>query len=225
MENKNLYKYAEVTLCIFVEKNDGLVYNDGKMQKIDYNKKMKEIITDSSGNKKLLLHSCCGPCSSSVLQKISKHFDITVVYYNPNIYPKDEYEKRKAEQIRLLKILNIKFLDTDYNESDFFNQINGLENEKEGGARCNKCFLIRLDKTARLAKDNGFDYFGTTLTVSPHKNAEIINQIGGALQEKYNINFLFSDFKKEDGYLNSIKLSKQYGLYRQNYCGCKFSKN
>ena len=195
------------------------------MNKVDYNVKMKQIIQENEGKKSILLHSCCAPCSSSVLHKISEYFDVTVVYYNPNIYPQGEYEKRKLEQIKLLNIMQIPFLDSDYNENDFLNAVVGLENEKEGGARCNKCFLIRLDETARLAKQKGFDFFGTTLTVSPHKNAEIINQIGAALADKYGIKYLFSDFKKEDGYLNSIKLSKQYNLYRQDYCGCKFSKN
>lgn len=209
----------------FVEKKDRLLYNSGKMNKVDYNVKMKQIIQENEGKKSILLHSCCAPCSSSVLHKISEYFDVTVVYYNPNIYPQGEYEKRKLEQIKLLNIMQIPFLDSDYNENDFLNAVVGLENEKEGGARCNKCFLIRLDETARLAKQKGFDFFGTTLTVSPHKNAETINQIGAALADKYGIKYLFSDFKKEDGYLNSIKLSKQYNLYRQDYCGCKFSKN
>ncbi len=194
-------------------------------QKIDYNKLMKQQIEGFNGVKpNLLLHSCCAPCSSSVIQKISPFFNVTVVYYNPNIWPKEEYLKRKAEQIKLLKILNINFLDTEYNELDFMENIKGLENEKEGGARCNKCFLIRLKKVADLALKNGFDYFGTTLTVSPHKNAEVINKIGKSLEQTINVNFLFSDFKKENGYLNSINLSKEYNLYRQDYCGCLFSK-
>ncbi len=193
------------------------------MQKTDYNKLMHDQINELKHKPKLLLHSCCAPCSSSVLEKIKEFFEITVVYYNPNIHPEEEYLKRKAEQIRLLKELKIGFLDCDYNPEEYFSFVKGLENEKEGGARCNKCFHLRLEKVACLAKDNGFDFFGTTLTVSPHKNAEIINKIGEKLQEKYNINFLYSDFKKENGYLNSIKLSKEYNLYRQNYCGCKFS--
>ena len=194
-------------------------------QKIDYNKLMKQQIEGFNGVKpNLLLHSCCAPCSSSVIQKISPFFNVTVVYYNPNIWPKEEYLKRKAEQIKLLKILNINLLDTEYNELDFMENIKGLENEKEGGARCNKCFLIRLKKVADLALKNGFDYFGTTLTVSPHKNAEVINKIGKSLEQTVNVNFLFSDFKKENGYLNSINLSKEYNLYRQDYCGCLFSK-
>ena len=184
---------------------------------------MKEIISTFKNKPKLLLHSCCAPCSSSVLSRIKEYFDITVLYYNPNIYPQEEYFKRKKEQIKLLNIFNIKFMDCDYNQDEYFNRVLGFECEKEGGARCEKCFYLRLDKTAQLAKDNGFDYFGTTLTVSPHKNAEIINKIGEELKEKHNVNFLYSDFKKEDGYLNSIKLSKEYNLYRQDYCGCKFS--
>ena len=193
------------------------------MQKVDYNALMKQEISGLCGKPKLLLHSCCGPCSSSVLQKICEYFDVCVLFYNPNIYPLEEYNKRKQEQIKLLKSLNINLMDVEYDENNFLNNIVGLENEKEGGARCNKCFLIRLEKTAMLAKNNGFDYFCTTLTVSPHKNATIINTIGKALEEKYCIKFLPSDFKKENGYLNSIILSKEYNLYRQNYCGCKFS--
>ena len=193
------------------------------MNKIDYNAKMKEIINSLNTKPRLLLHSCCGPCSSSVLDRIKNYFDITVIYYNPNIYPKEEYIHRKEEQIRLLKELNINFMDCDYNQDDFFKEIKGLEDEKEGGARCNKCFYLRLNKVAQIAQNNGYEYFGTTLTVSPHKNSENINLIGKNLQEKYKINYLFADFKKEDGYLNSIKLAKKYNLYRQDYCGCIFS--
>lgn len=194
-------------------------------QKVNYNELMKMQINEL-GNLKpsLLLHSCCAPCSSHVIQKIKEHFNVTVVYYNPNICPEQEYLKRKEEQIKLLKILNVNFLDTEYNEADFMENIKGLEEEKEGGARCNKCFLIRLKKVASLAQSKGFNFFGTTLTVSPHKNAEVINKIGKSLEDGLGVKFLFSDFKKENGYLNSINLSKQYNLYRQNYCGCKFSK-
>ena len=199
--------------------------NRRDMQKIDYNLKMKQIISNLSDKPKLLLHSCCAPCSSHVMQKIKEFFDITVVYYNPNIFPKEEYEKRKSEQIRLLDILNIKYLDCDYDENEFLKFVEGFENEKEGGARCSKCFLLRLEYTAKVAKEKHYNFFGTTLTVSPHKNAEIINNIGKALEDKYNINFLYSDFKKEEGYLKSIKLSNEYNLYRQNYCGCRYSIN
>ena len=194
------------------------------MNKIDYNAKMKEIISNLTDRPKLLLHSCCAPCSSSVLQRIKENFDVTVLYYNPNIYPEEEYFKRKREQIKLLNILNIKLMDCDYIPEEYYQKVAGYECEKEGGARCEKCFYLRLEKTAQLATNNGFDFFGTTLTVSPHKNAEIINRIGEELEKKYGIKFLYSDFKKEDGYLNSIKLSKEYNLYRQEYCGCEFSK-
>lgn len=194
------------------------------MQKVNYDLEYQKIVNSLNGAKTLLLHSCCAPCSSSVLKKVCEFFDVTILYYNPNIYPQEEYEKRKNEQIKLCKKLNIKFLDCDYNENDFLLEVKGLENEIEGGARCNKCFYLRLNKTALLAKQNNFDYFGTTLTVSPHKNEQVINQIGKILQDKYQINYLFADFKKHDGYLNSIKLSKEYNLYRQNYCGCRFSK-
>lgn len=194
------------------------------MNKVDYNAKMKEQIQSFSGKPKLLLHSCCAPCSSSVLERIEQYFDVTVLYYNPNIHPKEEYIKRKQEQIRLLEELNIKFLDCEYGDNDYFRAVCGLEGGLEGGARCEKCFRLRLEYTAKTAKENGFDIFGTTLTVSPHKNAVLINSIGEELSKKYGINFLYSDFKKEDGYLKSITLSKQYGLYRQNYCGCKFSQ-
>lgn len=170
------------------------------------------------------MHSCCGPCSSSVIERIKPYFDITVLYYNPNIESKEEYEKRKSEQIRLLKELNIKYMDCDYDNDIYHEKIKGTEEEKEGGARCTLCFMLRLSKTAKLAKENNFDYFGTTLTVSPHKNSELINKIGFKEAEKEGINFLPADFKKEEGYKRSIELSKKYNLYRQDYCGCIYSK-
>lgn len=194
------------------------------MNKINYELKFLEIVNNLSHKPKLLLHSCCAPCSSAVLERVKEYFDVCVIYYNPNIFPQEEYEKRKSEQIKLLNALNVNFLDCDYNHNDFLSQVQGLENEPECGKRCNKCFLIRLDYVAQLAKEQGFDFFGTTLTISPHKNEQIINQIGENLQNKYSINYLFADFKKKNGYLNSIKLSKQYNLYRQNYCGCEFSE-
>lgn len=178
--------------------------------------------------KKMLLHTCCAPCSTAVIERLSDEYDITVLYYNPNIYPDEEYAKRKAEQIRYIGILNekgknIKFLDCDYNQNEFFNAVKGLENEKEGGARCSICFALRLDYVAKLAKDKGYDIFATSLTVSPHKNATVINNIGNGLSKKYQIQYLESDFKKKDGYKRSIELSKENNIYRQNYCGCKFS--
>ena len=192
--------------------------------KTNYELEYQKIIKNLTQKPTLLLHSCCAPCSSSVLKKVCKNFNVTILYYNPNIYPKEEYLKRKAEQVKLCYLLNVNILDCDYNEDEFLNEVKGLEQEAEGGSRCNKCFLIRLEKTAKLAKQNNFDFFGTTLTVSPHKNEQIINKIGKILQEKYEISFLFSDFKKQNGYLESINLSKEYNLYRQDYCGCRFSK-
>lgn len=192
--------------------------------KTNYELEYQKIIKNLTQKPTLLLHSCCAPCSSSVLKKVCKNFNVTILYYNPNIYPKEEYLKRKAEQIKLCNLLNIDILDCDYNEDEFLAEVKGLEQETEGGCRCNKCFLIRLEKTAKSAKQNNFDFFGTTLTVSPHKNEQIINKIGKKLQDKYEISFLFSDFKKQNGYLESIKLSKEYNLYRQDYCGCRFSK-
>lgn len=175
--------------------------------------------------KTMLLHSCCAPCSSSVLEKLVAEYDVTVLYYNPNIYPKEEYEKRKAEQIRLINEVypNVKFLDCDYDADEYFKCVSGLESEKEGGARCVKCFKLRMGYTAQKAKELGFDCFTTTLSVSPHKNSKLLNEIGEELSKKFDIEYIVSDFKKKDGYLRSIQLSKKYNLYRQNYCGCKFS--
>ncbi len=190
---------------------------------INYNEEMKKIISNLDDHNKLLLHSCCGPCSSSVIERLRDYFDITVIYYNPNIEPKEEYEKRKSEQLRLLNELGIKFMDIDYLNNEYHKKIKGYENEPENGLRCPLCFELRLDKTARKAKENNFDFFGTTLTVSPHKNSKIINEIGLKLEEKYGVKFLLSDFKKEDGYKRSIELSKKYDLYRQDYCGCLYS--
>jgi predicted adenine nucleotide alpha hydrolase (AANH) superfamily ATPase len=195
-----------------------------EVNKMNYNEEMKKIIKNLNGHNKLLLHSCCGPCSSAVIERLKPYFDITILYYNPNIEPKEEYEKRKSEQLRLLKELNIKYMDIDYLNEDFHEAVIGYEQEKENGARCPICYKLRLEKTCALAKEKGYDYFGTTLTVSPHKNSIIINKIGLDLEAKYNIKFLLSDFKKEDGYKRSIELSKEYNLYRQNYCGCLYSK-
>ncbi len=179
---------------------------------------------------KILLHSCCAPCSTAVIEKLSEEYDITILYYNPNIYPEEEYFKRKAEEVKYIKILNmshpeinVSMLDCDYDNITFYNTVKGLENEREGGARCTVCFKVRLEKTAILAKENGFDVFGTTLSVSPHKNAELLNQIGKALEEKHGVKYLEANFKKQNGYLRSVELAKENGLYRQNYCGCEFA--
>ena len=177
--------------------------------------------------KKLLLHSCCAPCSSHVISFLTKYFDITILYYNPNISPKSEYDKRKEEQIRLIKEIDkenkIDIIDCDYDNDKYEKSIKGYENEPERGSRCTICFDLRLDKTAFLAKELNYDYFCTTLTVSPYKNSNLINEIGKKKEEKYGVKWLYSDFKKENGYKHSIELSKKYNLYRQDYCGCKYS--
>lgn len=197
----------------------------------NYQVKLEEIIKENQELKKiptLLLHSCCAPCSSYVLEYLTNYFKITIFYYNPNIYPYDEYKKRLSEQIRLINSLPVKnkidILYCDYDNNKFENIVKGLENEKEGGNRCHKCYELRLEKTAITAKENNFDYFSTTLTVSPYKNSNILNEIGDVLSKKYNIKYLYSDFKKKEGYKRSIELSKMYDLYRQNYCGCIYSK-
>jgi len=194
--------------------------------KENYQRKLDEILKNIDGQS-LLLHSCCAPCSSYVLEYLSEYFKITVFYYNPNISPKEEYEKRKEEQKQFISMLNskykIEFIEGDYDNNKYEEIINGLREEKEGGPRCFKCYNLRLEETAKLAKSKDFDYFGTTLTVSPYKNADKLNQIGNELQNKYNINYLFSDFKKKNGYKRSIELSKEYNLYRQDYCGCIYS--
>lgn len=177
----------------------------------------------------LLLHSCCAPCSSYCIEYLSRYFNITVFYYNPNIYPEDEYEKRKAEQKRLINEMKtkypVKMLDCDFEKEKFYSAVRGLETAREGGERCFVCYRLRLEKTASKARKNNFDYFTTTLTISPLKNAQKINEIGEELSREYGVKFLPSDFKKKEGYKRSIELSREYNLYRQNYCGCIFSQN
>lgn len=168
-----------------------------------------------------MLHSCCAPCSSYCIEYLRQHFDLTVFYYNPNIMPVDEYKHRLAEQIRLCSEWKINVIEGEYDSDNFISIVRGMENLPEGGARCAVCFDMRLYKTATTAADMGFDYFGTTLTVSPHKNAAVINEIGSKIAEKVGVAFLPADFKKRDGYKRSIVLSQEYGLYRQDYCGCR----
>ena len=195
--------------------------------KTNYDIELEKIIKENIGTKPtLLLHSCCAPCSSSVIERLLPYFKITIFYYNPNIEPYKEYLKRKEEQIKFIKDLNenINFLDCDY-ENEIFKELSkGLENMPEGGYRCHKCYNLRLEKTAITAKKNNFDYFGTTLTVSPYKNSQVLNKIGEEISKSLNIKYLYSDFKKKEGYKKSIELSKKYNLYRQNYCGCIYSK-
>ncbi len=188
---------------------------------IDYNK--REQVVPS-----LLLHACCAPCSSACLEYLSSFFNITVFFYNPNISPKAEFDKRLAEERRLITEMlpdkNINVIEGTYNYNDFLDAIKGLENAKEGGERCFKCYRLRLEKTAQLAKEMKFDYFCTTLSISPLKSAQKINEIGFETAEKFGVKWLPSDFKKKEGYKRSVELSKQFHLYRQNFCGCVFSK-
>ena len=194
------------------------------MNAVNYDKLMQEELRGAR-DKRLLLHSCCAPCSSHCLSELSPQIGVTVLYYNPNLDCAGEYEKRKREQLRFLRETGLAdFLDCDYAPEDYLAAVRGLEEEKEGGARCAVCFRLRLERTAREAKARGFDYFATTLTVSPLKNAKLINTIGFAVAEEVGVRYLPSDFKKRGGYLHSVKLSEEYGLYRQDYCGCAFSK-
>lgn len=193
--------------------------------KINYENKMTAQIAEIGQGTTLLLHSCCAPCSSACLERLKDFFTITVLYYNPNIDDEKEYEKRKAEQIRFLKETGwADILDCDHDKGAFEKMALGLENEPERGKRCYGCYRLRLEKTAQTAKENGFDYFATTLTLSPHKNAEWLNELGEVAGKKYGVAYLYTDFKKKGGYLRSIKLSEEYGLYRQDFCGCKYSK-
>ena len=200
------------------------------MNKKNYQKELEKIIDQNTKKKiipNLLIHSCCAPCSSYVLEYLSKYFHITILYYNPNIFPKTEYTYRITEQERLINSMPfenpVKFVSAEYTPEDFYSAIRGLEQEKEGGERCFRCYALRLEYAAETAKKMGFDYFTTTLSISPLKNAEKLNEIGLELEEKYGVSYLVSDFKKKNGYQRSIELSKEYGLYRQNYCGCVYS--
>ena len=192
--------------------------------KENYDKRMLEKMQRIEKGAQLLLHSCCAPCSSACLERLKEVFDITVLYYNPNI-DEEEYRKRKAEQIRFLQETGwAKFLDCDYEAEEFARIAQGMENQPERGARCYRCYQLRLDKTAQIAKQHGFSWFATTLTISPQKNTEWLNELGEKAEEKHGVSYLCSDFKKQGGYYRSIDLSKQYGLYRQNFCGCRYSK-
>lgn len=176
---------------------------------------------------RLLLHSCCAPCSSYVLEYLSEYFSITVFYYNPNIFPAKEYEKRVKEQEALIEKLpakhRISFLEGPYEQERFYEMAKGLEREPEGGERCFRCYHLRLLEAVQMARAGGFDYFTTTLSISPLKNVHKLNEIGEKLAREYGVAYLNSDFKKRDGYKRSIELSKEYGLYRQDYCGCVYS--
>lgn len=197
--------------------------------KINYQLELDNIlkkITDENIRPTLLLHSCCAPCSSYVLEYLTKHFDITVFFYNPNISPEKEYNYRASELKRLIADmnLNINLIEGKYDPRKFYDMAKGLENEPERGARCVKCYRMRLEESARQAKELGFDYFTTTLSISPQKDSAVINEIGRALSKEYSVPYLFSDFKKRGGYKRSIELSAEFHLYRQNFCGCIYSR-
>ena len=194
----------------------------------NYHLIMNEIISNLENKPKLLLHACCAPCASYVLEALINHFEITIYYYNPNMNSIDEYEKRYKEFAKLLKGLNLEnevsVIKPDYNNEDFLAIASPLASLEEGLERCTKCYNLRLEQTAKYALENQFDFFATTLTVSPYKNAKKINEIGLMLENKYNIKYLPSDFKKNNGYKRSIELSKEFDLYRQIYCGCIYSR-
>lgn len=190
---------------------------------------MEKTIKELGGRRpSLLMHACCAPCSSYVLESIASYFDVTMLYYNPNITPESEYKKRLEELQRLIRdadfASDVKTLECEYDEDEFFEAVKGLENCPEGGERCFKCYRLRLEKTAKAAKEHGFEYFATTLSISPYKNSRKLAEISMQLAEQYGVKWLPSDFKKRGGYKRSIELSQEYGLYRQNYCGCIFSK-
>ena len=197
---------------------------------INYHNELKkkiEEIKDCTKKPTLLLHACCAPCSSYVLEYLNTLFDITLYFYNPNISPESEYEFRASELKRLvveMGLSSVKTVVEEYDPNPFFELAKGLDDLPEGGERCFKCYRLRLEKAIQYAKLLNFDYVTTTLTISPHKNAAVLNEIGGELAEKYGVAYLFSDFKKNNGYKRSCELSALYGLYRQNYCGCVYSK-
>lgn len=197
---------------------------------MNYQKELDHLIeklVEQQKRPRLLIHSCCAPCSSYVLEYLSRYFDITLLYYNPNIYPEQEYIRRVEEQKQLIQAMplyrEVQFRQGDYQPQLYYQAIKGLEGEPEGGERCLICYELRLREAARLAKEGGFDYFTTTLSISPHKKSEKLNEIGNTLAVEFGVSYLPSDFKKKNGYKRSIELSKEYELYRQDYCGCVFS--
>jgi predicted adenine nucleotide alpha hydrolase (AANH) superfamily ATPase len=206
--------------------------NRNIVENMNYQKELDKIIEDNKKNNikpKLLLHSCCAPCTSYCLEYLHEYFDITLYFYNPNMSNREEYDKRANELIRLVKEMGLSsevdIIIEEYASDEFLKASKGLEDEPERGLRCNECFKLRLNKSGMYAKENKFEYFTTTLSISPHKNAKLLNIIGGELEDILGVKYLYSDFKKKNGYKRSIELSNEYNLYRQNFCGCNFSKN
>lgn len=204
--------------------------SEQQIMKINYQKRLDQTIAELTEEGKvptLLLHSCCGPCSTYVLEYLSQHFRIYVLYYNPNIYPKEEYFFREAEQKKLIDTLEtihpVTFLAAKYQPERYYEAVKGHEKDPEGGERCALCFALRLREAARAAKEHGFDYFTTTLSISPHKNAQRLNEIGEQIGKEEGVLYLYADFKKKGGFLRSVERTKEHGLYRQDYCGCVFS--
>lgn len=198
---------------------------------INYQKELDQLIdklVKDNRKPRLLIHSCCAPCSSYVLEYLSEYFEVTIYYYNPNIYPEAEFYRRAEEQKNLIKAMplscEVQFIQGDYVPKHYYDTIKGMETEPEGGERCFRCYELRLREAAKLAKELGFDYFTTTLSISPHKNSAKLAEIGEKVAEEYGVSYLPSDFKKKNGYKRSIELSKEYNLYRQDYCGCVYSK-
>lgn len=196
---------------------------------MNYQLKLESILEENKEKTpKLLLHSCCAPCSSYVLEYLTNYFDITILFYNPNISEEKEYLKRLNEIKKLVEEIphknKIEIVEGRYEPKEFFDIARGLEDAKEGGERCFKCYRLREEEAAKYAKENNYDFFTTTLSISPHKNADKLNEIGEELQDKYQVNYLYADFKKKGGYQRSIVLSKEYDLYRQDFCGCVYSK-
>ena len=225
LKNEICIKYASERYTVLKERNKKA------LNKRNYQKELEKLIDQAQKEQKvpsLFLHSCCAPCSSYVLEYLSQYFNITVFYYNPNIYPEEEYQKRVHEITRLVNSMEfvhpVKLVEGHYDPQEFFQMAKGLENVPEGGERCFKCYRLRMEEAARLAAEGGFDYFTTTLSISPLKNAAKINEIGEELAEIYHVQHLPSDFKKKNGYKRSIELSHEYDLYRQNYCGCVYSR-
>ena len=202
------------------------------MNKINYQKELDKLIikfTKEGQVPSLLLHSCCAPCSSYCIEYLSQFFYVTVFYYNPNIYPDEEYYHRVKEQQRFIKEFPtkypVKFIEGDYDKSSFYEIAKGLEKEPEKGKRCHRCYDLRLRRTAAVAKEKGFDFFSTTLTISPMKDSQVLNEIGASIGKELGINWLYSDFKKREGYKRSTEISREYDMYRQDYCGCVYSYN
>ena len=204
------------------------------MNRTNYQKQLEEVLKrmkEEGERKRLLLHACCAPCSSYCLEYLREAFALTVFFYNPNLTEQEEYRRRVEEEKRLIALMNgqegssqIEILEGRYEPERFLEAAKGLETCKEGGERCVRCFALRLGETARVAAEDGFDFFTTSLTISPLKNSALLNRIGAQEGERYGVRFLPSDFKKNNGYLRSTQLSRLYGLYRQNYCGCIYSK-